>query len=465
MVIYDLSSKRVTISLESKALMSSITFGFELEAILLMDRFEKNPNPQLIVKLKECFSNISFKLDEDDSIEVNTEIKDPRKRYAFEAKFGVFPFTPLYLNKTLKGLQSLNNVGIVTNSSCGFHIHLGFPKMTREAGAWLILAIADDAEFQKTLIKFKEFDFFSPQYADTRFLTLLSEALYERNYKKLADILTTNKYRVIRLHPQGTVEWRGPRDFLNKENPGVIKEFVLHLYKIVSWMNNAFDLKVLPTTGFTREDFENISLNFLDFSYQQTTRNKLRKLVSNYPVSFKKLLGIININEIFNIHATEVDGRLRLDITNCEEDPFKQEPTVNYDAFVLKDVDIVTKKLHHANRLKIVQKYKNCTFTGKLLFRGTISAEDCLFKETEFDTTACQLNSCTLRDVNLKISRRGNNTLQITNSTIANSFFYCKTGEFINCNFKGGTIDIPARIKNCKWDSTTIFHEDAEFVK
>ena len=37
--------------------------------------------------------------------------------------------------------------------------------------------------------------------------------------------MSEEKMRLLRNHPQGTIEWRGPRNFLNKQNVNDIKTF------------------------------------------------------------------------------------------------------------------------------------------------------------------------------------------------------------------------------------------------
>jgi hypothetical protein len=315
LVKYHLLAHLPVVELKSKALMSSITFGFELEALA-------NYNLEfadIVENLNSCFDRLSFELGMDSSIK-------PMRVYTktFEAQFGVFPFTPIYLNKTLKGLQDLNSHGFQTNKSCGFHIHIKFPFMTKEASAWILLATLDDKEFQKKLLTFEKYKFFNTNHANkSQFSALMFKALKNKDYTTLQCLMTSAKEVVLRLHPQGTVEWRGPRNFLNEGNPDTIKKFILLLYDIVSFWNKALDLDTLPNTGFTKEDFKNLILKRVRFpnKVSATAGILVEKsdpkavayfLKHNFDKTFKERDGLV---------ITFTDNKLT--ITSKAEEPFK----------------------------------------------------------------------------------------------------------------------------------------------
>lgn len=63
------------------------------------------------------------------------------------------------------------------------------------------------------------------------------------NFQAIANELSEVKMRLIRNHPQGTLEWRGPRNFLNKPDIEVIKRFFMKLYKFAKWISDTLDKK------------------------------------------------------------------------------------------------------------------------------------------------------------------------------------------------------------------------------
>jgi len=70
-----------------------------------------------------------------------------------------------------------------------------------------------------------------------------------------------DKYNIFRQHPQGTLEWRGPRRFLDRRDVGIIKEFFLRkLYPFIKWINDMLDEQTLDIGGVTlsRDTFNKI---------------------------------------------------------------------------------------------------------------------------------------------------------------------------------------------------------------
>jgi hypothetical protein len=454
-VRYNLITKQTTLSLESKALMSSITFGFELEAILTEGSYDIN------YTLRNCFNGLEYNVGQDNSIN-----PDQPNDIPFEAQFGVFPFTPLYLNKMLKGLQKLKDNGIITNDSCGFHVHLKFPRLTQEAGAWLILAIADDLEFQKELLHFKEFDFFDKPYAKTDFLLALHEFLKTKKYAKLQNTLDTSKYRVIRLHPQGTVEWRGPRNFLNEGNPKTIKEFVLLLYKIVSWMNNAMDLKILPTTKFSLQDFKNISLDSLDFNKPKLKNTIDYKSLFDPKSDRKAIRQIRPLLELANLNNLLVkfnEGRISIDISHIHKPIFKDLQNT-----ILKDIEIIYKG-GTSKKIPVVA-CDNCVFISqdKDLEVGAehFSAKTSIFKDIEIYMSSINLTDCQIINSGILCGTR--TTVNLNKCIINKSEIIAFKATLKDCVIKGSEIrtrahkDSFVQLINCKIDSQSNIAKEVE---
>lgn len=177
----------------------------------------------------------------------------------FEFPSPIMSLTPINIKKCIEFLYNLpnNEFNIYTDETCGFHTHISFPNMSNEDMAWIVCHIALDPKIQDNLMLFKdsageEFDFFG-KWATTDFLQDIESAIKMSDWEELSKWLSNEKYRVIRIHPQGTLEWRGPRDFLNKRNLQTIKDFFVRLSNVVLQIAKIMDKKEI--NGISRTNF------------------------------------------------------------------------------------------------------------------------------------------------------------------------------------------------------------------
>ena len=208
---------------------------------------------------------------------------------AFEYSTNPFNITPKNIDMMIKMLSKLNQNNIYTNKSCGFHVHVSFPHLKDTDLFWIICNIAVNDDVQDTLLHFKKYDFFDAyQYAKPQFLNDIKIFIENKDMDSLKDLYSNDKYRVFRIHPQGTLEWRGPRNFLNAGNLRDIKDFIKLLFKFVSLTNNFIDSKVIKigNTVLTRKKFDSIFkagsvIRKTKKSNKFTVRTDVTKLVSN----------------------------------------------------------------------------------------------------------------------------------------------------------------------------------------
>jgi len=210
---------------------------------------------------------------------------------AFEYSTNPFNITPKNIDMMIKMLSKLNQNNIYTNESCGFHVHVSFPYLKDTDLFWIICNIAVNDDVRNTLLHFKKYDFFDAyQYAKPQFLDDIKTLIKNKNIDSLKKIYSEEKYRVFRIHPQGTLEWRGPRNFLNAGNLRDIKDFIKLLFKFVSLTNNFIDSKVIKSgdTVLTRKEFDSmfktgsiIKIKKAKKSNKFTDRTDVAKLVSN----------------------------------------------------------------------------------------------------------------------------------------------------------------------------------------
>ena len=219
------------------------------------------------------------------------QIKEKNKHIAFEYSTNPFNITPKNIDMMIKMLSKLNQNNIYTNKSCGFHVHVSFPYLKDTDLFWIICNIAVNDDVQNTLLHFKKYNFFEAhKFAKSQFLDDIKVSIENKNIDYLKKIYSSEKYRVFRIHPQGTLEWRGPRNFLNAGNLRDIKDFIKLLFKFISLTNNFIDSKVIKSgnTVLTRKEFESmfkagsvIKIKKAKKSDKFTVRTDVTKLVSN----------------------------------------------------------------------------------------------------------------------------------------------------------------------------------------
>ena len=231
----------------------------------------------------------------------------------FEFPTPPMTLTPINIKKCIEFLYNLpnNRFGIYTDESCGFHTHISFPKMSKEDMVWIICHIALDPKLQDELISFKtstgdEFDFFG-KWATTDFLQDIESAIKTHDWAELSKWLSNEKYRVIRIHPQGTIEWRGPRNFLNKHNLNTIKEFFVKLSNLVLKIAKIIDTKEID--GISRQNF--FKLINLDNLIQYRKRKSVNDSAIEAIVKNPLILTKINYNTDWSININKIEDKLK----------------------------------------------------------------------------------------------------------------------------------------------------------
>ena len=222
-------------------LASQFTFGFELEGIYHYDI--ENPPSSVFVSLVNNIAE-AFNLDKNEveknvknDISIHPKNNEKGGVRTFEWASPVFKFTPLELKKVVEGLDKLfKDKTITTNNTCGFHTHISFPDITDEDAIWIILKLA---EMRTIMSKFKNISFTNEDYASDGFLKIINHQANNGSWNLVRNYLTTDKYRSVRIHPQGTLEWRGPRNFMNRYYKKRVFEFFKLLYQFISFISKS----------------------------------------------------------------------------------------------------------------------------------------------------------------------------------------------------------------------------------
>ena len=170
----------------------------------------------------------------------------------------VFKARPEYFQGFIKFLKTILYNGVYTNDTCGFHHHLMFNGMTERDAVWIYCNLAMDTEFLKQSGEFEDLAFVSHWASDDVFTTI-RKGIQQGNFDLVLSELNTDKYRLFRLHPEhGTLEWRGPRDFLNNGEISSIKHFYYdHLQVVIKRFIEYNKMKTLFDTNISKQEFFN----------------------------------------------------------------------------------------------------------------------------------------------------------------------------------------------------------------
>lgn len=234
---------RLKLFLNEKYLHGEYKFGFELEGIYPFVTSFKQIHQELI-----HIDNIwrSGKVIDDTSV----KNFDTDEQMSFEYTSPILSFTPQNIQKTITFLdRSLSILGVTTNNTCGFHVHLSFPHINSIDSFWVLCNLAMNKQMLNKIMTLNtyidKYDFFDEDHANVNFLSRIKTSIEQKNLEQLSHEYNDSKYRVFRLHPQGTIEWRGPRNFLNDGDVKIIKQFFLLLWEVIGFISNALVNKQL----------------------------------------------------------------------------------------------------------------------------------------------------------------------------------------------------------------------------
>lgn len=216
--------------------------------------------------------------------------------WTFEWGSPIIPFNPKNINKIYKFLSSLKDIGVKTNDSCGFHTHISYEDMTRDDAKWILFCIANDETLLDEVSYLRvpgesPVEFFG-HYATSKWFDELKAHGNLKNWNFREN--TDDKYLQIRMHPgAGTLEWRGPRNFINDgSKPQLIKEYLMKVWKLVLKIGKLVDEK--EYNGYKKSDV--LAKMVVSGEFNTTTErlssmnaDKLRDLIIKKPVTLVSL--------------------------------------------------------------------------------------------------------------------------------------------------------------------------------
>lgn len=171
---------------------------------------------------------------------------------SFEFPSPPLALTPANIIRVIKFLETLRDEDIVfVNKTCGFHCHIGYPSKFNisQEWLWIITKLIEGAEKINGddpinfISHMKNIDFDNSNYAPTQTFNMVRRrCLQNRDNTKeeIIDDLVSNLYKgtkfiMLGQHRQGTLEWRGPRQFFDKDK-GIKEFFINHLIPFIKWM-------------------------------------------------------------------------------------------------------------------------------------------------------------------------------------------------------------------------------------
>lgn len=314
----DIIKQSNKINFLKEAFTGEFTVGFELEGICTWEKDTEdenfhlprygsyNPHSELnqpyggarLLKnyLDELFklegSTSESKIESDSSLDTKGfSYDDFDNIWNFEYATNKIPFNAKNLEKIYNGLSQLNEEGIYTNDSCGFHIHMSFPEIDKKEIAWIMCCIAIDKDLLQDILKldteYGTIQLFNSRfngqdeiggYATFHYLLDLGNAIEDKRYNEISELLNNEKYKVLHIHSEnGTIEWRGPRGFLNYDDDKVIKSFILKWFKFVSKIAKMTQVSSYTGTDVTITKNELLSRLNLQFSLESDIEKKKKE--------------------------------------------------------------------------------------------------------------------------------------------------------------------------------------------
>lgn len=337
--------------LDEVLLTSEFTFGFELEAILGYDTdMYYSCDADSHGESHETYNNINDYIDGLLLKDVNSKMSktlmgqshthsdssliaddDNGSDIPFEYSSPIIPCTPNWFGNVIKTLEYLKKDGVYTNKSCGFHTHIRFDNMNERDVIWIYCNLASDYDFLSTIYELNGNKLFSNEYANYDNIIALGDAISDKNYSSILKYLNTEKYRAIRIHPQGTLEWRGPRGCLEHDLK-YIRDFFKLLYSFIKKVRVYMDSDTLAGTNITKKEFfENL---------------KKEKPESNNNTEF------ISGSKDINLKSTDRKNRLRKETISKLSSLVKENPKILFN--LAKDNPI--KFNNFFNRLNLISK-------------------------------------------------------------------------------------------------------------
>ena len=207
-------------------MISDLNFGIEFECI-----FDGSHNRQDIVE--QVLSLGANSATKDESIDAGVS------ELGIEIDLGVRPVTPKGLRATVRLLNSLFDCGARVNSSCSSHVHFSAANASFVDNFWFLYWFHKKNGYE-VFQQFAGVNQFDDTFASiSRMRSTMDEVCEWIDRSRSSDaidkvlrayhFLEGEKFNLIRVHPQGTLEWRGFRGLLRNNDRRLVRQSIYTL--------------------------------------------------------------------------------------------------------------------------------------------------------------------------------------------------------------------------------------------
>lgn len=225
-----------------KKLTTDFTMGFELEAVWYADTGDDSyvEYEDYEDSIKEFFDSCGL---EGGDLHGDGSLNGYGDGAPFEWASPVLPVNMTSINKIINMYKRGLNEVFTVNDSCGLHHHVSFPNMSAEDMVWIMCKLALDTNMREKISHFKDWSFVTTWSKDS-YLDRLKDAVLNDKYNDIIKICRTDKYSLVNVHSHRTLEWRGPRSFLDTSREKALKnvvEFYKLFWSFIKWMTDVLD--------------------------------------------------------------------------------------------------------------------------------------------------------------------------------------------------------------------------------
>ena len=326
--------------MSNRKLLSNFYFGFELEGTY--DDSETSSR-FLEEKFNEMLDGTGY-MHGDGSLRADYGFR------TFEYSSPVIQFTPKNVQMVVKFFDALPSLFVKINRTCGLHTHISYKGINRQDICWLMASMASDESY-KDFLKMGRTNFYKGPYAKADFFKHAHLYLERGQLGNFSNIICNNeKYRSMRIHPQGTLEWRGPRTFLNVNKHSKNVAYMKKLTEFIIKINKTLDLTETPL--ISKEKFLNYAKNYINnLSFKDDNGDNKDK--------FANLIEKLNENPHILKHIREAKFN-----EFCE---YIQNHSCNLSSFLRKAKNDSTFTIDDERTLKFFLKYSSVeTYIAKL---------------------------------------------------------------------------------------------------
>ena len=235
-----------------KKLTTDFTMGFELEAIWTEDAEYNDDDYDSYSNYEDEINHLFDSEFPGGDLHGDGSVHGNGEGVGFEWASPVLPFNVATLQKIINFYRKHLGKEFIVNDSCGYHHHISFSGISVEDVVWIMCKLALDNRMRDLISNFEGIEFVSG-WSNDNYLDDLADAVHNNNYGKIIEICNTDKYSLINVHSNKTLEWRGPRGFLNKEDPDIIIKFYKRLHQFITWITDVLDENEIE--GISKDNF------------------------------------------------------------------------------------------------------------------------------------------------------------------------------------------------------------------